>query len=485
MNGLPKKPTKILIVEDDDASRKGLSEYIKLKGYEVFESDCLKSAFKILNSNNNPDNNDKIDIIITDLKLPDGTGLDLLKDIKDGKIQGADVVVATGFSSVKTAVEAIKLGAYDYITKPVNLDELDLIIKRIILNKSLLDELNILKKRLDERFNFGSLITSSKKMIDIVNTAITVSGTNSTVLIEGESGTGKELLANIIVNNSQRKNKPFIKVNCAALSEAILESELFGHEKGAYTGADSLYKGRFEIADGGTIFLDEIGEISLKTQSKILRVLQEKEFERVGGNKTIKIDIRVIAASQDIEKKVSEGEFRRDLYYRLNVINLRLIPLRERREDIPVLIKRFLGDFSKENGKNVAEIGRKALDILLSYDYPGNVRELKNIIEYMTAVAKESVADESLLPDYLKDKYSADNKKEASDINMHRTFGKTDANSSDNYIKIPVGISLEDAENLIIRKTLELNAYNKVKTAKDLNIGLKTVYRKLDKQIIS
>ncbi|MHB1660894.1 MAG: sigma-54-dependent transcriptional regulator [bacterium] len=488
MNGLPKKPTTILIVEDDDASRKGLSEYIKLKGYEVFESDCLKSAFTILNSNNT-DNSDKIDIIITDLKLPDGTGLDLLKDIKGGKIQSADVVIATGFSSVKTAVEAIKLGAYDYITKPVNLDELDLIIKRIISNKILLDELHILKTRLDERFNFGSLITSSKKMTDIVNTAIAVSGTNSTVLIEGESGTGKELLANIIVNNSQRKNKPFIKVNCAALSETILESELFGHEKGAYTGADSLYKGRFEIADGGTIFLDEIGEISLKTQSKILRVLQEKEFERVGGNKTIKIDIRVIAASQDIEKKVSRGEFRQDLYYRLNVINLRLIPLRERREDIPVLIKRFLGDFSKENGKNVADIGRKAFDILLSYDYPGNVRELKNIIEYMTAVAKENIADEFLLPDYLKNKYLTltDNKESRTDLDKKGSDFKSDpflSNSSDNYIKIPVGISLEEAENLILQKTLELNAYNKVKTAKDLNIGLKTVYRKLGKQII-
>jgi len=334
MEGLS-RTIAILIVEDDEASRLGLVEFIKLEGYVVFSADSISSALSILNSDHN------IDIIITDLKLPDGTGLGLLRGIKEGKIQTADVVVATGFSSVKSAVEAMKLGAYDYITKPVNLDELDLIIKRIISNKKLIAEINILKTRLDERFNFGNLITSSKKMEGIVNMALAVADKNSTVLIEGESGTGKELLANIIVNNSRRKNKPFIKVNCAALSESILESELFGHEKGAYTGADSLYKGRFEIADNGTLFLDEIGEISFKTQSKILRVLQEREFERVGGNKTIKVDIRIIAASQDIEKKVEKGEFRQDLYYRLNVVNLKLVPLRERKEDIPLLIKNF------------------------------------------------------------------------------------------------------------------------------------------------
>ena len=474
MNEPSKKPATILIVEDDAASRNGLLEYLTLKGYKVFEADCLQAAFKALDSINSG-GKDKIDIIVTDLKLPDGTGLDLLKAIKDGRVQASDVIVATGFSSVKTAVEAIKLGAYDYITKPVNLDELELIIKRIISNKSLIDELNILKNRLDEKFNFGNLITSSSKMTAIVDTAIAVSGTNSTVLIEGESGTGKELLANIIVNNSRRKNKPFIKVNCAALSETILESELFGHEKGAYTGADSLYKGRFEMADGGTIFLDEIGEISLKTQSKILRVLQEKEFERVGGNKTIKIDIRIIAASQDIEKKVSRGEFRQDLYYRLNVINLKLIPLRERKEDIPVLIKRFLEDFSGENGKNVTGISKEALDFLLSYDYPGNVRELKNIIEYITAVSKGGIADESLLPGYLKEKYSEkkESTKKGSDFKSDPFFV--------DFIKIPFGTAMEDAENIIIQTTLKMNGFNKVKTANDLKIGLKTIYRKLEK----
>jgi DNA-binding NtrC family response regulator len=467
--------TGILIVEDDNASRNGLAEYLNIKGYKIFEADSLKSAYKIINSSDSA-NKGKIDIIITDLKLPDGTGLDLLKTVKDGMIKNAEVIVATGYSSVKTAVEAIKRGAYDYITKPVNLEELGLIISRIISNKSLVDELNILKTRLDERFNFGNLITSSQKMTAVVNTAIAVSGTNSTVLIEGESGTGKELLANIIVNNSGRKNKPFIKVNCAALSETILESELFGHEKGAYTGADSLYAGRFEMADGGTIFLDEIGEISLKTQSKILRVLQEKEFERVGGNKTIKVDIRVIAASQDIAKKVSTGEFRQDLYYRLNVINLRLIPLRERREDIPVLINKFLVDFSKENGKNITGLSKEAFDVLLGYDYPGNVRELKNIVEYMVAVSKDSIADESLLPNYLKDKFDTT----GSDLKTGHIISKPLLMKD--YIMIPFGISLENAEDIIIRKTLESNSYNKAKTAKDLNIGLKTIYRKLGKE---
>ena len=463
-----RKSVNILIVEDEDASRNGLVEYFNLKGYKVFSADRLKSAFEILSSSAELENNkDKIDIIITDLKLPDGTGLELLKSIKEGLNQNAEVIIATGFSSVKTAVEAIKLGAYDYITKPVNLEELDLLISRIISNKNLIDELNILKNRLDEKYNFGNLITSSRKMIETVDTAISVSGTNSTVLIEGESGTGKELLANIIVNNSKRKNKSFVKVNCAALSETVLENELFGHEKGAYTGADSLYKGRFEIADGGTIFLDEIGEISLKMQTKILRVLQEKEFERVGGSKTIKIDIRIIAASQDITKKVSNGEFRKDLYYRLNVINLNLIPLRERKEDIPLLVKRFLSDFAKENGKKITGLNKEVFDILLNYDYPGNVRELKNIIEYMTAVSKGSVIDESSIPGYLK---KINQKKE--------TY--SDSGGKD-FIKIPFGISLEDAENIIIKKTLEINGFNKVKTADDLKIGLKTVYRKLEK----
>ncbi len=463
-----RKSVNILIVEDEDASRNGLVEYFNLKGYKVFSADRLKSAFEILSSSAELENNkDKIDIIITDLKLPDGTGLELLKSIKEGLNQNAEVIIATGFSSVKTAVEAIKLGAYDYITKPVNLEELDLLISRIISNKNLINELNILKNRLDEKYNFGNLITSSRKMIETVDTAISVSGTNSTVLIEGESGTGKELLANIIVNNSKRKNKPFVKVNCAALSETVLENELFGHEKGAYTGADSLYKGRFEIADGGTIFLDEIGEISLKTQTKILRVLQEKEFERVGGNKTIKIDIRIIAASQDITKKVSNGEFRKDLYYRLNVINLNLIPLRERKEDIPLLVKRFLNDFAEENGKKITGLNKDVLDILLNYDYPGNVRELKNIIEYMTAVSKGSVIDESSIPGYLK----KINQKKETDSDL----------SGKDFINIPFGISLEDAENIIIKKTLEINGFNKVKTANDLKIGLKTVYRKLEK----
>ncbi|MGC8554085.1 MAG: sigma-54-dependent transcriptional regulator [Candidatus Acidulodesulfobacterium sp.] len=468
MNLPDMKSVNILIVEDDDASRNGLSEYFNLKGYKVFSADRIKSAFEILNYSAESENNkDKIDIIITDLKLPDGTGLELLKSIKEGLNQNAEVIIATGFSSVKTAVEAIKLGAYDYITKPVNLEELELLVSRIISNKNLIDELNILKNRLDEKYNFGNLITSSRKMIETVDTAISVSGTNSTVLIEGESGTGKELLANIIVNNSKRKNKPFVKVNCAALSETVLENELFGHEKGAYTGADSLYKGRFEIADGGTIFLDEIGEISLKTQTKILRVLQEREFERVGGSKTIKVDIRIIAASQDITKKVSNGEFRKDLYYRLNVINLNLIPLRERREDVPLLVKRFLSDFAEENGKKFTGLNKEVLDILLNYDYPGNVRELKNIVEYMTAVSKNSVIDESSIPDYLKK------------INKKKETG-SDSGGKD-FIKIPFGIGLEDAENIIIKKTLERNGFNKVKTANDLKIGLKTVYRKLEK----
>ncbi len=515
-NGIDARKSKknvsasILIVEDDEASRSGLAEFLELEGYKISEAAGIKDAFTFLDQKNREGKSVyDIDIIISDLKLPDGSGIDLLRYINHTNINNLengdpgtaknkiDVVITTGYSSVKSAVEAIKLGAYDYITKPVNLDELSLIIKRIVSNKRLIDEINLLKTRLDERFNFGNLVTSSKKMIDVVNTACTVAGTNSTVLIEGESGTGKELMADIIVNNGNRKNKPFIKVNCAALSESILESELFGHEKGAYTGADSLYKGRFEIADGGTIFLDEIGEIPLKTQSKILRVLQEKEFERVGGNKTLKVDIRIIAASQDIEGKVRSGDFRQDLYYRLNVINLKLIPLRERREDMPLLIKRFLSGFNKETNKNIQGLNRRALDLLLNYDYPGNVRELKNIVEFMTAVSNNETEylDESMLPNYIKKKYAVSsvsggmpNKDDVpSRGGMPESVSvagdSTDGSGFENYIKIPLGLTLEDAENIIIQKTLEINGYNKAKTARDLNIGLKTVYRKLANKI--
>ncbi len=471
------KSVNILIVEDDEATRSGLVNFIDLEGYNFFEASNIKDALSVFN---NPDTD--IDIIVTDLKLPDGAGTFFLKGMNDGTLRKADVVIQTGFSSVRSAVEAIKLGAFDYITKPVNLDELGLIIKRIISNRRLIEEITSLKTRLDERFNFGKLVTSSKRMIDVINKAIAVAGTNSTVLIEGDSGTGKELLADIIVNNSKRKDKPFIKVNCAALSESLLESELFGHEKGAYTGADSLYRGRFEIAGGGTIFLDEIGEMPLKTQAKILRTLQEKEFERVGGNKTIKTDIRIIAASQNIEGKVKSGEFRQDLYFRLNVINLKLIPLRERKEDIPLLINKFLEDFSREGGSGNFVLDRKAIELLLNYDYPGNVRELKNIMEYMTAVSgaapetgaqKERFLDQSFFPEYIKGKFGLSNAEE------EIKAGPANSGRVEDSIIIKAGTTLEEAESIIIKKTLELNDYDKVKTAKDLDIGLKTVYRKL------
>ncbi len=463
----------ILIVEDNEASLFALSNYLRTEGYNITEAKDFKSAFKLLDDIKKIN---FIDVIITDLKLPDGSGIEILKIVKL-KNYDIDVLITTGFSSVKTAVEAIKSGAYDYITKPINLEELDIILKRIVSKRSLLSEINELKIRLEDKFSFGNLITKSKKMMEIINIAIAVSNTNSTVLIEGESGTGKELLANIIVNSSERKNKPFIKLNCAALSETILENELFGHEKGSFTGADSLHKGRFEVSDGGTIFLDEIGEIPLKTQAKILRVLQEKEFERVGGNKTIKVDIRIIAASQDIADKVKKGEFRQDLYYRLNVINLKITPLRERKEDIPLLVNKFTEDFSKEMGKNIKGVNEKVLNILLDYNYPGNIRELKNIIEFMVAVSSDGdIIDGSILPAYLKDLRHENNLPN----NKNEEYNNNINGGGEDFIKIPINMHLEDADNLIILKTLLNNSNDKVKTAKALNIGLKTLYRKLE-----
>jgi len=292
------------------------------------------------------------------------------------------VIMITATKTVKTAVEAMKLGAYDYVTKPFDIDELRLIINRALSTQSLEKEVKYLRKEIDKSFNFGNIIGKSKTMENIFKVVRQIADSKSTVLIMGESGTGKELVSRAVHYNSNRKNYPFVTINCAAIPETLIESELFGHERGAFTNAIEKKLGRFEIAHHGTLFLDEIGELSLNTQAKILRFLEEKEFNRVGGSKTMKVDVRLITATnRDLNQLLKKGEFREDLYYRINVVPIVIPPLRERKEDIPMLLEHFIKKFNAENNKNLKGVSKEALELMMNYDWPGNVRELENLIE--------------------------------------------------------------------------------------------------------
>ena len=382
------KDYSILITDDEPSQRDILSGYLKKKGFRVFAAASGNEAIKIVNEN-------PVDIILSDYKMPEMTGLELLVKVK--KINPEiNFVIITAYGTVETAVDAMKQGAFDYISKPVNLDELDLLIDKIIEHKNLKAENKLLKEQLVEKHKLSSIISQSSKMDEALSVASRASQSKATVLITGENGTGKEVLAKAIHFASPRKDKPFIIVNIPALSENLLESELFGHEKGAFTGADKLKKGRFEIANGGTIFLDEIGDMTAGTQVKLLRTLQENTIERVGSSETISIDVRVLAATnQDLEKKIKEGTFREDLYYRLNVVKINIPPLRERREDILPLIEFFIKKYSEENGKQDIGISKEAADKLMKYNYPGNVRELENIIERAVVLMRSQTILES------------------------------------------------------------------------------------------
>ena len=341
----------------------------------------------------------------------------------------------TAYASVKTAVEALKAGAFDYLTKPLDIEELKILIEKAMDHYHLRAENLVLKERLGDRFDFARIIAASPKMKTLLETLAMVAPSDATVLIMGESGTGKEVVANAIHHNSPRAGEPFIKVSCAALPETLLESELFGHEKGAFTGAVARREGRFQLAHRGTIFLDEVGEMSPAIQTKLLRVLQEKEFEPLGSARTIKVDIRVIAATnRDLDREVKEGRFREDLYYRLNVVPLTLPPLRERREDIPLLADHFLALYREKNRKPVRDISGKALDLLVRYDWPGNIRELENCIERAVILSRDEVLVPADLPPQIR-MLSREEEKDA--------------------FAIPAGMSLEEVERALIVKTLE------------------------------
>lgn len=389
------KDYSILIIDDEEAQRNILKGYLEKKDYKIFAASSGTEGIEIIGKN-------LIDIVLSDYKMPDKTGLDVLETVKEINPE-ISFVILTAYGTIENAVKAMRLGAFDYISKPVDLDELDLLLERIIENKNLKSEILLLKNQLKEKFKIDSFISQSPKMEEVISIAARTADSKATVLITGESGTGKEVLAKSIHYASSRKDRPFIAVNIPALPETLLESELFGHEKGAFTGADKSKKGRFEIAEGGTIFLDEIGDIPLNLQVKLLRVLQEHQIERVGSVESINIDVRIIAAThQNLEKKIKEGTFREDLYYRLNIVSLHIPPLRERREDILPLIEHFVDKYSRENNKQNLSLSKETVDLLIKYNYPGNVRELENVIERAVVLCRGNLITINDLPNVIK-----------------------------------------------------------------------------------
>lgn len=442
----------VLVVDDEKNIREGLGRALELDGYEVFLASDGEEALQTIQRGG-------VDLVITDLRMPRMSGEELLKSVA-AKYPSVPVIVLTGHGTIENAVNAMRIGAYDFITKPINLDHLSMLVKRALGNRMLALEHQALKEeveRLENKKRYAKIIgksTAMQRVFDLINQ---VAPTRASVLITGESGVGKELVADAIHNLSDRRNGPFIKVHCAALSENLLESELFGHERGSFTGAVNQKKGRFELADGGTIFLDEIGEISHTVQVKLLRVLQEKTFERVGGEKSIEVDVRVISATnRDLKAEIVAGRFREDLYYRLNIVNIHIPPLRERKEDIPLLIASFINEFSTENKKAIKGIDSKAKSALYNYRWPGNIRELRNTIESAVVLAKgEIITLEDLPPSIRRE-------------------------NDQGYIRLDLGISMAEAEKEIIRQTLYYTKNNKSRAAEILGIGRKTLHRKLD-----
>jgi two-component system NtrC family response regulator len=382
----------ILVVEDERFQREMLRDFLAKEGHRVQEAESGEKALKILGASS-------FDLLLLDFRMPGMNGLELLREAKRLNPE-IDAVIITAYGTIETAVAAMKAGARDYITKPIDLDELLILIERSADHRRLVKENQILRREIKARGVTSDAIRyKSQKMAELINLAGRIAPSQATVLIEGETGTGKELLARLIHSLSPRADHPLIAVNCAAIPETLIESELFGHEKGAFTGAVQRRIGRFEQSEGGTLFLDEIGELSPSVQVKLLRFLQEREFQRVGGERTLKADVRIISAThQDLEARIKDGSFREDLFYRINVVTMKIPPLRERREDVPVLIDHFVKRFVRENRKGIEGVSREARDMLIRYDYPGNVRELENIIERAVVIARGPVVSIEDLP---------------------------------------------------------------------------------------
>ncbi len=383
----------ILIVDDEPNIRRVLEAVFTKDKYRVFTAENGRKALDIISAEAN------LDVLLCDLIMPDLNGVEVLKAAKEMN-PGLSIVMITAHGTIRTAVEAMRLGAFDYVTKPFDMDEIKLIVKNALEHSQLIAENTQLRQELKSRFKFNEIVGSSGKMQEVYKIVERVANSNATVLIRGESGTGKELIAKAIHYNSPRADKPFIAVSCAALPETLLESELFGHEKGAFTGAAGQKLGRFELANQGTLFMDEIGELSPGMQVKLLRALQERQFERVGGTKTINVDVRLIAATnKDLEQAVAVNDFRADLYYRLQVIQVFLPSLRERKEDIPLLVEHFITKFNDANGRSIKYVSKAAMDLLMCYSWPGNIRELENAIERSVVLADSDA--ENITPDLL------------------------------------------------------------------------------------
>ena len=444
---------QILFVDDDHQILEIVSIYLARCGYRV---DTVSNGTIAIEKIQQKD----YAIVFTDLIMPEISGLDLLKSVKRSN-PATEVVIVTGYGTIESAIEALKLGGYDYLQKPINFERLKILIERIIEKRKLLIENIQIRQRLKDRFSFDQLVGKSPKMQQIYEVIDRISTGSPTVLIQGESGTGKELVANVIHQNSIRRDKPFIPVNCGAIAEGLLESELFGHVKGAFTGAIKDNIGLFKAADGGTLFLDEIAEVPPPLQVKLLRALQERKIRPVGDTREFGIDVRVIAATNKIlEKAIENKSFRKDLYYRLNVISLHLPSLREIKEDIPHLVQHFMKKFTKETSRNVARIAPDALELLIRYNWPGNVRQLENIIERAFALGEGDMI-------YVKDLPS-----EIQEIDRQMNINE-------------VNLNLAENEKVLIMRALKQTQGNKAEAAQLLGINITTVYRKMEKYRIS
>jgi len=454
------KSPRILVVDDDADIRETMVTLLSMNDYNVTAVADGQSAIDEVNR-------EKYNIVITDLMMPKMSGIDVIKNLK-GIDPDLQCIVITGYATVSTAVDAMKAGAYDYLMKPFNGSEVLMLLKRVMELQDLQVENSQLKRNLQHRYDYENLIGSSEGIQKVCSLIEKVAETDSTILILGESGTGKELVARTIHYNSPRKNKPLIPINCGAIPETLLESELFGHEKGAFTGASTTRIGRFELADGGTLFLDEIGDMSPTLQVKLLRVLQQREFERVGGVKTIKVDVRIIAATNiDLEHAVNEGKFREDLYYRLNVIPVVVPPLRERKDDIPLLMDHFLNYFNKSKKRVIKGFTPAAMEILISYPWPGNIRELENLVERLVILK----GDGTINPDDLPDKF------------ISHTFNRDGALR----ITLPeTGVNLKDVveefENNLILQAMQKAQGVKNRAAQLLSLNRTTLVEKLKKK---
>jgi DNA-binding NtrC family response regulator len=440
---------RILVVDDEANARNALAEILREEDYLV---ETAADGFKALARADSfcPD------LVLSDLKMPGMDGVELLAKLKSAPDLDVEVVVMTAFGAVETAVAAMRAGAADYLTKPLNTDELLVVLDRALERCKLRQEATQLREQLKNRYSFSNIIGAAPEMQQLFKSIAQIAPSRATVLLSGESGTGKELVAAAIHHSSNRGDRPFIKLHCAALAESLLESELFGHERGAFTGAERRREGRFERADGGTLFLDEIGEISPATQVKLLRVLQEREFERVGGNQTLKVDVRVIAATnRDLKEMVERGQFREDLFYRLNVINVHLPPLRHRIGDIPALALHFARRYSEENAKSVTKISDRALSLLAAHPWHGNVRELENVIERAVVLAEGDTIEMSHLP------------------------GELAADPEPGQKPIIPGATMADLERHAILTTLEACGGSTSKAADMLGISVRKIQYKL------